>query len=170
MLPDGGIIGVMSSDASVAAGTLAESFTRFMDERESGLKHALVAGFGRELGLEAAAEAWAYGWEHWERIRLMDNPAGFLWGVGRNKARLAGRGQSRSFPMVPNDQEYLVEPALPKGLERLSERQRITVLLKHGYGWTYAEISELLDVSIPSLQKHAERGMTKLRRTLGAEQ
>jgi len=159
----------MSSDASLADGTLVESFTLFMKETESNLKHALVAAFGRERGVEAAAEAWAYGWEHWERVRLMENPAGFLWGVGRNKARAAGRG-TQSFPMVPTDREYLVEPGLPNGLERLSERQRIAVLLKHGYGWTYAEISELLDISIPSLQKHAERGMTKLRKTLGAEQ
>ena len=169
MCPDWRIIGVMSSDASLADGTLIDSFTLFMKEKESSLKHALVAGFGREGGLEAAAEAWAYVWEHWERVRLMDSPAGFLWGVGRNKARAASRGGNRVFPMVPNDKEHMVEPGLPKGLERLSEKQRITVLLKHGYGWTYAEISELLDISIPSLQKHAERGMTKLRKTLGAE-
>lgn len=157
----------MSSEASLDYGDLVDSFTVFVKETESNLKHALVAGFGRERGLEAAAEAWAYCWEDWERIRLMDNPAGFLWGVGRNKARAARRSRGRLFPMVPNDRDHLVEPGLPKGLEELSEKQRISVLLKHGYGWTYAEISELLGVSIPSLQKHAERGMAKLRRTLG---
>lgn len=160
----------MSSDPSLAEGTRLDSFTMFMKETEADLKHALVGGFGRERGLEAAADAWAHGWEHWDRIRVMDNPAGYLWGVGRNKARRARRSSVRLFPAVPTERDHLVEPALPKGLERLSERQRASVVLHHGYGWTYAEISSLLGISVPSVQKHVERGMSKLRKTLGVDQ
>jgi len=159
----------MSSGASLAEGTVVESFTVFVKETEARLKHALVAAFGRDRGVEAASEAWAYCWEHWPRIRVMENPAGFLWGVGRNKARALGRRQ-RLFPEVPGNADQLVEPGLPEGLEQLSERQRLSVLLHHGYGWTFAEMSDLLGISIPSLQKHVDRGMAKLRTALGVEQ
>ena len=159
----------MSADPSLADGRLIDSFSVFMKETEAGLKHALVAAFGSERGLEAAAEAWAHGWEHWERVRVMENPAGYLWGVGRNKARSAKSHSRLLFPSVPVERERWVEPGLPRGLEQLSEKQRVSVLLKHGYGWTYAEISELLGISIASSQKHVERGLAKLRKALGTE-
>ena len=58
--------------------TLHNSFTEFVTEAEPRLKRALCVGFGIERGVEATADALAYGWEHWERIRLMSNPAGYL--------------------------------------------------------------------------------------------
>lgn len=163
-------MGVMSSEASLAQGTRADSFTAFVDETERNLKRALVAGFGQDRGPEAAAEAWAHCWEHWDRVREMDNPAGYVFGVGRNKARAMGRNKRPALPSVPTEREQFVEPGLPLGLGQLSERQRVAVMLKHGYGWTYVEVSELLGLSIPTIQKHAERGMAKLRKALGVEQ
>lgn len=157
----------MSSDALHADETLLDAFTLFVKRTDPALRRALVAAFGRDQGVEAAAETWAYAWENWDRVRSMDNPAGFLWGVGRNKARQAGRRRLRVFPAVPDELDHLVEPGLAGGLERLSERQRVAVLLKHGYGWTYAEMASLLGLSVSSLQKHVERGLTRLRRSLG---
>ena len=144
-----------------------DSFTEFVQLVEPRLKRALVAAFGRDLGLDAAADALAHGWEHWERVREMDNPAGYLWGVGRNKAR-SRRRISPVFPEVPAQHEPWIEPGLPGAMGRLSESQRTAVLLIHGYEWTYAEVAELLGVSIPTVQKHAERGMAKLRRKMGS--
>lgn len=45
-----------------------ESFTVFAREVEPRLRYALTAALGQELGHEAAAEAMAYGWEHWGRL------------------------------------------------------------------------------------------------------
>lgn len=157
----------MSSEALHASRTASDSFTLFVKEIDPGLKRALIAAFGWDRGLEATAEAWAYAWENWERIRVMDNPAGFLWGVGRNKAREAHRRKVKMFPAVSSEMEHVVEPGLVDGLERLSERQRVAVLLKHGYGWTYAEMAALLGLSVSSLQKHVERGLIGLRKSLG---
>jgi DNA-directed RNA polymerase specialized sigma24 family protein len=74
-------------DGVVDHDTLADSFTDFMEDAEPRLRHALCAAFGGDQGRDAAAEALAYGWEHWARVREMENPAGYLWGVGRNHAR-----------------------------------------------------------------------------------
>ncbi len=144
-----------------------DSFTEFVQLVEPRLKRALVAAFGREAGLDAAADALSHGWEHWEKVREMDNPAGYLFGVGRNKAR-SRRRTAPVFPEVPAQHEPWIEPDLPVAMGRLSESQRTAVLLIHGYEWTLAEVAELLGVSVPTVQKHAERGMTKLRRKIGS--
>lgn len=145
-----------------------DSFTEFVEVVEPRLKRALVAAFGRDAGLDAAADALAHGWERWEQVREMDNPAGYLWGVGRNKARSRRRPRP-VFPEVPVNHEPWVEPGLPDAMSRLSESQRTAVLLINGFGWTHAEVAELFGISISSVQKHAERGMAKLRRKMGSE-
>ncbi|MGB5169334.1 MAG: hypothetical protein WBN35_02620 [Acidimicrobiia bacterium] len=50
----------------------AEGFTAFVEDVEPGLRLALCSAFGRQVGLDATAEAPEYGWEHWERIRVTD--------------------------------------------------------------------------------------------------
>lgn len=102
------------------------SFTEFVRETEPRLKLALSAAFGRELGVEATAHALAYGWEHWDRVRDLPNPAGYLWGVGRNYARRSAMRRRRValFESVPAVGLPWVEPALPVALGRLTERQR----------------------------------------------
>ncbi len=147
--------------------TLMDSFTEFMDTVEPRLRYALCAAFGGDQGREATSEALAYGWEHWERVRKMDNPAGYLWGVGRNHARRRQRPPV-TFPEAPVDTMPWIEPGLGSALARLSERQRLAVMLVHGLEWTYGEVAVLLGVSKGTVQTQAERGMAKLRRRLGA--
>lgn len=144
-----------------------QSFTEFARDVEPRLKNALVAAFGAEVGIEATRDALAVGWERWEEVRGKTNPAGYLFGVGRNKARRHLR-RHRVFPVPPADHVPWVEPALPGSLRRLSERQRLAVVLLYGYDWTHAEVADLMGVSISTVQQHAERGMSKLRRAIGA--
>jgi DNA-directed RNA polymerase specialized sigma24 family protein len=146
---------------------VAESFTEFVRELEPRLKHALVAAYGTEVGIEATRDALAYGWEHWDRVRGRVNPAGYLFGVGRNKARRNVRRRV-VFPVPPSGHELWVEPGLPAALAGLSERQRLAVVLIHGYEWTYIEVADLIGVSVSTVQQHAERGMAKLRTAIGA--
>lgn len=58
--------------------TRADSFTQFVREHETPLRHALIAECGGERGREAAADAFAYGWEHWDRVAGLANPVGYL--------------------------------------------------------------------------------------------
>lgn len=147
--------------------TTVDSFTEFVEVVEPRLKRALVAAFGRDVGLDAAADALAHGWERWDKVRKMENPGGYLWGVGRNMARSQRRPRP-VFPEVPVDREPWVEPGLPSAIAGLSESQRTAVLLIHGFEWTHAEVAELLGISNSSVQRHAERGMAKLRRKMGS--
>ena len=144
-----------------------ESFTIFVKEVEARLRHALVAVFGQEQGREATAEALAYGWEHWDRVGEMDNPAGYLYRVGRSRGRR--RRLRPVFDPVPTDHLPEVEPGLPAALSGLSEKQRVAVVMVHAYDWPRHEAAELLGVSVSTLDTHMQRGLAKLREGLGVE-
>jgi DNA-directed RNA polymerase specialized sigma24 family protein len=143
-----------------------ESFTLFVKEVEPRLRRALAVAFGIEQGAEATAEALAYGWEHWERIEKMDNPAGYLYQVGRSRARRR-KVPRPTFPALPAGHSPWVEPGLPRALGRLTEHQRTAVWLIHGFDWTQDEVARLLGISISSVRKHVARGERKLRSALG---
>ena len=143
-----------------------DSFTQFATANEGKLRQALIATCGGQLGREAAVEALAYGWEHWERLRKMDNPVGYLYIVGRNQTRRR-RSFRPIFVEVPDDRTPDIEPALPRVLASLSERQRTAVVLVHCFQWTLSEVAVVMGVSKTTVQNHLERGMTSLRRQIG---
>ena len=144
-------------------------FEEFLKGNERPLRQALTAACGIDQGREAAADALAYAWEHWDRVGAMANPAGYLFVVGRDRHRRRSRARrsTLAFDLGGDRSEPWCEPALGAQLARLSDRERVTVLLANGFEWTLAEIAELLGVSKSTVQTHAERGMAKLRAGLG---
>jgi len=140
------------------------SFEVFFDEAEPRLRRALVAMYGFERGREAAAEALAYGWEHWERVRDMRNPVGYLFRVGQSRTRPRKRPPVFDLPALASD--VWIEPGLASALGELSERQRVAVVLVYGFGWHLAEVAEVTGVRVPTVQTHAERGLSRLRQAL----
>ena len=148
--------------------TQADSFTVFFRDHQHRLAQALTASLGTELGAEATSEALSYGWEHWERVRSMEHPVGYLYRVGRSRAlRFHRRRRPPALPEVSPNPLPWVEPGLPGALARLSEKQRLAVILIHSLGWTHREVASLCGVSIGTVQTHAERGIRRLRSTLG---
>ena len=143
-----------------------DSYTIFVRDVEARLRHSLIPSLGLDAATEATAEALAYGWENWDRLRHMDNPAGYLYRVARTKARSLGS----SMPVLPEVSVTRiphVEPGLPNALQRLSEKQRTVVWLVHGLEWRQKEVADLLGVSEDTVRTHLTRGMEKLRRTIG---
>lgn len=146
-----------------------QTFTLFMEEVQERVRHALVAAYGRERGREAAASAFAYAWEHWDRIEEMDNAAGYIYRVGDRIARRLQPLTSLAFPPVDRAELPWVEPELPVALGQLTERQRVSVVLVHGYGVPLRHTADLLGISPRSVRRHVELGLAKLRKTLGVE-
>ena len=99
----------------------------------------------------------------------MENPAGYLYRVGRD------RGRKVSVDVLVADLDGVVEtlpwvePGLPAALMALREQQRIVVTLIHGYEWSYGEVAELLGVAKGTVQTHEKRAMAKLRDRLGVK-
>jgi len=148
---------------------LVDSFTEFVKETEPRLRHALSAVFGTDLGKEMTAESLAYGWEHWERVQAMDNPAGYLYIVGRDRGRrLIARNRPVLLP-VNGQRLPWVEPRLAEALAQLPERQRVVVMLLKCFQWSMSEVAELLDMSKSTVHTHSRRGLERLRKHLGVE-
>lgn len=163
-----GVTAMREEGESVA--TPEHRFTRFCTTVEPRLRRSLVAAYGPELGSEAAADALAWAWEHFDRLEAMDNPAGYLWRVGQTSVRQAARTRTwlASAPMQPATLgDAAFEPALIGAMSALPQRQRAAVLLVHGYGYSLSEAAEQLGCRIRTLRRHLDRGLLKLRHNLG---
>jgi DNA-directed RNA polymerase specialized sigma24 family protein len=156
--------------AALQQETLADSFTQWAEEAEPRLRHALTASFGMQVGTEAAADALAHVWLLWGQINSKENLLGYAYGIGRNKARRMVSPRRRpTFVEVAPQRLPHVEPALPAAIARLPEKQRIAVTLLYGYEWSMSEVADLLGTTKTTVQNHAERGLARLRKTLGVD-
>ena len=135
-------------------------FEEFVEIVEPGLRRGLVSAYGFERGREATAEALAWSWEHWEKVRTLDHPVAYLFRVGQSKSR--SRKEPAAFDRSEH-QDSSFEPTLGPSLASLTERQRMAVVLVHGFGWTLREVAELMEVKVTSVQTHLERGLRNLR-------
>ena len=148
-----------------------ETFEEFAAEAAVRLQRAFVAAYGPERGAEAVAEALGYAWEHWRRVRRMENPVGYLYRVGQSRTRPRKSVDIQQWPAAGaagagGPAEPLVEPGLLAAVASLSEQQRVAVVLVHGYEWTLREVGELMGVSVSTVQTHVERALAKLRAAL----
>jgi DNA-directed RNA polymerase specialized sigma24 family protein len=135
-----------------------EEFTTFMAAAEPRLRVALIAAFGPDRGRDAAAEALAYAWENWSRVRSFKNLTGYLYRVGQSSARPKRRRALVSVFTPQAQSEPWFEPGLAGALSSLTDRQRSVVVLVHGFGWTLREVAEISDLKVTSVQNHLERG------------
>jgi RNA polymerase sigma-70 factor (ECF subfamily) len=142
-----------------------DEFTEFVRRYEPGLRLALMAAYGPDRGRDATCEALAYGWEHWDRVKLMERPMGYLYRVGQSKSR--PRRSPRPDPTATSGGAPWVEPGLPRALQRLTRKQRMAVVLVDAYGWSRREAAEVMGVSEESVRTHLARGLRKLRASLG---
>lgn len=145
-----------------------QAFTRFVKETEPKLSHAFYAAYGPETGSDVTSEAFEYAWCHWDRVSVMENPAGYLFRVGQSRARWYHRPKV-AFPSVRTGSDPRFEPALPEALEGLSRNQRIAVVLIYAMEWTEQEVADLLGLSRSTVRTHLERGLARLQTSLGVQ-
>ena len=151
---------------SSAVLSLAVAFEDFAATVGLHLRVALVAAYGPQIGADAAAEAIAYGWRHWERVGAMTNPAGYLYRVGQSAAR---RDFTRRDVLMPSEPDPVLpdyDPGLVPALRSLTEHQRVAVVMVHGFGWSQAEVAEVLSVSPSTVRTHLARAVTHIRQAL----
>ena len=139
-------------------------FEAFVAATQPRLSRALAAAYGFEDGRDATAEALAYAFEHWDKLQHVANLPGYLFRVGQTRGR---RRRSRVLFAIPEGDEHRFEPALPAALASLTERQRLAVVLVHGYGYSLREVSELTGIKPTTVQNHLTRGLARLRAKLG---
>lgn len=141
-------------------------FTHFAVAAEPRLRRALLGAVGVDRMPDAVGEALAYGWQHWDDVREMTNPVGYLYRVGQSKVRVPKpprlfRERSVELPDV--------EPGLTDAMLRLPQSQRTALWLAYGCQWTRAEVGEALGISASTVGNHIDRGLQKMRQEMGAD-
>ncbi len=142
----------------------SDEFEQFVVIMRPRLVRAFVGFCGVDRASDAASEALLYALEHWDRVSVMDNPAGYLFRVGQSRIR------QRRVPTLPPPSDVGlpdVEPALIPALLRLPMTQRTAVWLVHGCGWSYRDTAAALETSESMVGNHLTRGIGLLRRELG---
>src|SRR5207247_1474227 len=145
-----GLVGVCADRALREA-----EFSAFVRDRGPRLTTVLVAQHGVDVGVDAAADAMRYGWEHWDRVGQMANPVGYLYRVAQSSVRRQRRW-SREVSFPATDAAYVdraVDSELFDVLARLTPLQRVSVLLVHAYNWTYSEVAETLGINVDAVTK-----------------
>ena len=155
---------------SVAAYNIdVSSLDQFVRSVRPALEHAFVARFGLDDGMEAAAEAVAYGCEHWARVEAMGNPVGHLYRVGesRTRRRVSRRLLREGLLVVePATTDAPVDVDLQRALARLTARQRVAVVLVYSHGHTYGDAARIMGLPVTAVTNHVNRGLARLRRVL----
>lgn len=149
-----------------------DSFVDFAERAIGPLSRALIGAFGPEIGRDAALDALAWGWEHWDRLAWMKNPSGYLFRVGQSAARRSIRRTERIDVSALEDldrihHDQLTDVELNNAIEQLSPRQRAAVVLVVGHGVPLREAASSLGCSVSSLRNHVDRGLRHLREQLG---
>ena len=142
-------------------------FDLFVARIEPGLRRALAGHCAIDEVPDALAEAFAYAWQHWDRVSGMDSPSGFLYRVAQSRSRQRRAG---SLPGPDRGRLPDVEPKLGPALRGLPLRQRSVVWLVHACGWSYADTAEALGISRSAVGTHLERALARLRADLGVAQ
>lgn len=141
-------------------------FADALAEAVEPVQRALVAAYGIEVGVEAAADARAWAWEHRENWISMDNRAGYLFRVGQSAARKYRRSPIVLPAVEPAGDGFPIAPELPAALAALSTRQRAAVVMVHAHGYGLTEAADVLGLSVSTLRNHLDRGLRRLRKNL----
>lgn len=154
------------ADPSTVSATQDTTFEAFFEMTELPLRRALIARLGIERGREATAEGLAWAYEHWPRIKAMENPAGYVYRVGVSRTR------PRRVPLLAGRPTWCrqpeTEPRLLTELSRLSPQQRQAVVLVCAYQWKVAEVASLTGLNESTVRTHLRRGLRRLRVELGS--
>jgi len=156
----------------------SEQVTGFDDlvEAESpGLYGALCLIAGDRFEAEdVMQEAFLKVWERWDRVRVMEDPAGYLYRTALNlyrqrlrRASLALRRAIRLAP--PRDELAEVESrdAVVRALGELTPRQRMGVVLVDLLDLSSDEAARVMGIEAPTVRVLVSQGRAALKRNVG---
>ena len=158
-----------------AFGKLAEKYAR----QVTAVTYALIRD--REKARDLAQEAFLQAYESLRSLREASKFGGWLMGIARRRAIYAIRRERRKaramavkageplrehpgpFDRAASSDE---EGRLLEALNRLGRRYREVLVLRHFEDKSYAEIAELLEISMATVEKRLTRGRAALRELL----
>jgi len=119
-------------------------------------------------------EAFLKVWERWDRVRVMENPTGYLYRTAlnlyrqrRRRASLALRRAIRLAP--PRDELAEVESrdAVVRALAELTPRQRVSVVLVDLLDHSSEEAARVMGIEAATVRVLVSQGRATLKRNAG---
>ncbi len=151
-----------------------EDFEEFCSSHYSQLLRMLTLHCGDSaLAEEFAQEALVRAAQHWNKVRNMENPSGWLWRVAFNltytffrrrvaenrvRRRLAAELTGRPDQADPSDHVAVLQM-----LRGVSPKQRTVLILRYLNDLTFEEIADVLDSPVSTVKSHAQRGLARMR-------
>ena len=141
----------------------------------------VLVGSDRRTAEEIAQETFIRAWARWDRVVVLDRPAGWLYTTAfrllrrrhrRLDHRTAGQptDEARHRAWAPADDVTIVDRmAITEAIGRLPVRQRQAVVARHVLGLSTTEAAEALGVSPEALRQLLHRGVAAMRTTLEPE-
>ncbi|MBL7259584.1 RNA polymerase sigma factor [Paractinoplanes lichenicola] len=151
----------------------AEDFESFYASTSDRVYRALAVALGDvHLAREAADEAMARAFVRWRQVKVVDNPAGWVFRVGLNWATSWRRKlrRERAFPETEHGLPGF-EPGLPDGdaeaaLARLPIPTRAVVVCRVLFGLSTAETAAVLQIAEGTVRSRLSRAKSALRDSL----
>jgi len=120
-----------------------------------------------DLAHEATDEAMTRAYQHWSRVRCMDNPSGWVYRVALNWSRTQLRRRAIAARLLPHETldpgEPVVEPGLVGAVAQLPMRQREVVVLRYVLDWSEVEIAAALGIPRGTVKSRLHRALARLR-------
>jgi hypothetical protein len=111
-----------------------QEFEDFVRKIEPGLRRAFFAALGVQHGRDATAEALAWAWENWPKVKDMTNPTGYLFRVGHKakaERKECGRCSSGTTGMNRWSNPNLGESSLI--CQKLNEQRSFSSMRSDGH-------------------------------------
>lgn len=151
-------------------------FEQFYRDHVDRIHRALALAVGdAAVAREAADEAMARAYARWERVRTLDNPAGWVFRVGLNWATSWWRKVRRERPPADDWQAATAGPdpaglAARSALDRLPTAQRTVIVCRILLDLSTAETAAVLDLTEGTVRSRLSRGLAGLRAALGEKE
>ena len=152
----------------------AQSFEEFFEiESPTMFRRLCLVTGNRHEAEEVMQDAFLKVFERWDRVRLMEDPTGYLYRTAlnryRSRLRRAGRAARRVIGQAHGrdgfaDAEDRVEIA--RALARLSPRRREAIVLTELLGYGSAEAGRVMGVADATVRRLAQDARAELRTTL----
>jgi RNA polymerase sigma factor (sigma-70 family) len=158
-------------DDALVEGAGFESFYRA--ERD-GLFGALVLITGsRHEAEELTQDSFLAVWERWDRVAVMENPAGYLYRTAMNafrrRRRRAALAVRRAVTFRSDPDVFAAADArqvVARALAQLSKRQRAALVLTELLGFSSEEAGRALGIKAVTVRVLASQGRDAMRRSM----
>lgn len=164
----------VTSQVPIVGSQAGAAFEQFCGDNYGSVAHALGWALGsRDLGSEAADEAFARAFERWSKVSKMKNPAGWVYRVGLNWGRRKQWRRGREIELLSSRkppthyEDSFSDPDLAAAVGNLPMKLRAVVVARMILDHSEADTAAGLEISPGTVKSRLHRGLANLREQLG---